>query len=96
MDNKIRSLLEHKVNPRLGSHGGSADFRSYADGVLSVQMLGQCANCPAAIPENEDLIFQELKDEIPGLRQVMVITGVSDELLAFARKQLAARRDGQD
>jgi len=92
LENKIRDLLEDKVNPRLRSHGGSASFRMYEDGVLHVRMLGQCANCPAAVPENETLIFDELKNEIPDLQKVQVITGVSDELLGWARKRVEDRR----
>jgi len=88
LENKIRNLLEDKVNPRLHSHGGCASFRVYEDGVLHVRMLGQCANCPAAVPENETLIFDELKSEIPGLQRVQIITGVSDELLDMARNLL--------
>ena len=92
LENKIRDLLEDKVNPRLGSHGGSASFRVYEDGVLHVRLMGQCANCPAAIPENETLIFEELKEYLPELREVRIITGVSDELIGWARKRVEDRR----
>jgi|GEM_PF-300356 Thioredoxin-like proteins and domains len=92
LENKICDLLEDKVNPRLRSHGGCASFCVYEEGVLHVHMLGQCANCPAAVPENETLIFDELKNEIPGLQRVQIITGVSEELLGWARKRVEDRR----
>lgn len=91
MISKLERLLEERIRPFLHSHGGDAEIICYEDGVLKLRMLGHCAGCPAAMLTNETLIEAELKQEIPELRQVVIIQETSDSLLAEARRLMTKR-----
>lgn len=82
----LEQLLDTRVRPFLREHGGDAEIISYEDGILRLRMLGQCAGCPAATLTNESLIEEELKKEVPKLRQVLLVHEVSDSLLLEAKR----------
>lgn len=84
----IQAVLNKKVRPYLQNHGGDLIIDSFRGGVLRVKMLGKCQNCPSAVLENEEFIFSQLCDDIPALKSVVVLTGVSSELYNEARRLL--------
>ena len=88
----IENVLQTKVRPDLSQHGGDIQVTDFQDGVLRVRMLGQCSNCPSAKFTMENLVEEELKTAFPSLRQIELITGVSDDLIAEARKMLRQRK----
>ena len=45
---RIEAVLDEKVRPLLGAHGGNVAIDHLEGGVLYVKMLGQCAGCPSA------------------------------------------------
>lgn len=86
---QIEQVLEEKVRPQLRAHGGNVRVNRLEDGVLYVEMLGQCAGCPSADLTSETIIQGELQEALPELvRQVVVTHEVSDELWAQAKKLL--------
>ena len=54
-------------------------------------MLGPCANCPSAVYEKEQIFEGELKRHIPEIKQVLIVTGVSDDLISAAKALLRKR-----
>jgi Fe/S biogenesis protein NfuA len=86
MINELERLLETRVRPFLREHGGDAEILGYADGILKLRMLGQCAGCPAAMLTNETLIEAELKQACSELRQVVLVQETSDFLLSEAKR----------
>jgi len=90
---KIEALLDERVRPLLWHHGGNVVVQSFQDGVLAVRMTGACAGCPSAVSEIEEIAGAAVKEKIPGVRDVFVATGVSDELLDAARKILGKKRE---
>lgn len=90
--NAIEKVLDEKVRPDLALHGGDISVTQLKDGVLSVRLLGQCSNCPSAMYTMESMVKEELMEAFPGLSSVELVTGVSDDLIAQARKILRERQ----
>lgn len=88
---EIEKVLDEKVRPDLSLHGGDIRIETFEDGVLHVRMLGHCSGCPSAELTMENLVNTELKEAFPELGQVVLVTGVSDDLIAEARKMLNRR-----
>ena len=42
MKEKVEAILDEQVRPYLRSHGGDVRIRELRDGVLYVELLGQC------------------------------------------------------
>lgn len=82
---KIEQLLNNLVRPALQAHGGDVELVGFQDGILRLNMLGQCAGCPAATMTQETVIEDQLRPLIPELREVILVHTVNDSLLAQAR-----------
>ena len=86
---KIEAVLNEQVRPALRAHGGELEVDHLEGGVLYVNLLGQCAGCPAADLTNETLVEAELVKALPELvRKVVVVQTVSDELWEQAKRLL--------
>lgn len=86
---RIEQVLDEKVRPLLGAHGGNVQVDRLENKVLYVKMLGQCAGCPSADLTNETIVEAELVKALPELvEKVAVIQTVSDELWEQAKRLL--------
>ena len=65
------------------------------DSVLHVRMHGQCSGCPSAELTLENLVNTELKEAFPELKDVVLVTGVSDDLIAQARQIMRQRKEAK-
>jgi Fe-S cluster biogenesis protein NfuA len=88
---KIEEVLDKKVRPKLAEHEGNITVVSFEDGILKFKLTGRCSGCPSADITTEMLIKEDLMAEFPEIRDVVLITGVSDDLLDEARKILAKK-----
>lgn len=88
MIKKIEHVLNEYVRPKLAEHYGDVKIIDFEDGVLSIEMQGQCSNCPSAKYTVEGIIEKEIKEHVPEVERLELIEGVSDELLDFAKKIL--------
>lgn len=70
-DGKIKQLLEEYIRPAVESDGGAIDFRSYKDGVVTVQLRGSCSGCPSAQVTVKNGIEQLLKSKMAGIKEVI-------------------------
>lgn len=86
MINKIEHVLDNYVRPKLSEHYGNVKILNFKDGVLDIKLEGQCSNCPSAKFTVEDVIVKEIKKHVPEVEDIVLIEGVSDDLLAFASK----------
>lgn len=87
----IEKVLDEKVRPGLALHGGNIAIEKLEAGVLYVRLLGNCVGCLSADTTMTELVETELKTAFPDLKEVSLITGVSDELIAQAREILKKR-----
>lgn len=71
MKELILNSLE-RVRPILQRDGGDVEFVNVSeDGVVSVRLQGACGNCPGAMMTIKMLIEQTLKQEVPGVTEVI-------------------------
>lgn len=87
----VEKLLEEQVRPSLALHSGDIQVVELTDGILKVRLLGQCSGCPSATLTMEELVNAQLKEAFPQLKQAVLVTGVSDELIAQARELMKHR-----
>lgn len=93
---KATLVINEKVRPALQEHGGDLTIISLEDGILKVKFLGQCAGCPSASLTRENLVEEIVRAEIPEIEEVVLVSGVSDELLATAREIMQSRKRNED
>jgi Fe-S cluster biogenesis protein NfuA len=89
---RIERALDEKVRPLLRADGGNAEVVSFEGGALKVRSVGKCAGCPSAAFEIEELVAAGLRDDVPEVRSVVVVTGVSGDLLDAARSLMGRNR----
>jgi len=61
-----------RIKPILQRDGGDVEFVDINEnGVVSVRLQGACGNCPGATMTLKMLIEQTLKQEVPGVKEVI-------------------------
>ena len=86
---KIEAVLDEKVRPLLGAHGGNLEIDRLEGKILYVKLLGQCAGCPSADLTNESIVEAELVAALPELvEKAVIVHEVSDELWEQAKRLL--------
>lgn len=88
MEEKIKKVLAEKVDPVLASHFGGVILTAYEDGVAYVKLTGSCSTCPSAQYTIEDVVKEIVLGELPEVKDVILDTSVSEDLLDMARKLL--------
>lgn len=88
---RIRGVLDQKVRPQLALHNGDMAVLGFTDGVLRIRLTGQCSGCPSAALTTETLIAAEVRADVPEVRDVVLVNGVSESLIEEARTLLANR-----
>ena len=78
---EIESVLDEHVRPLLTAHGGDLKVERVEGGIVYFQLLGRCAGCAAADQTNRELIRKELVERVPGVRGVVMVNGISEEVL---------------
>ena len=63
-------------------HGGDIRLLDFEDGVVRFELLGQCAGCPAASLTTEQLIRTALTEELPEVRDAVLVEHVDEDLIA--------------
>ena len=46
---KINEVLDSKIRPAVARDGGDITFKSFTDGVVTVELKGSCSGCPSSI-----------------------------------------------
>ena len=94
MDRKeVEAVLEREVRPQLRTHGGDIELIEVTEnGVVRFRLTGACAGCPAANITNEELVKAALNEQLPWVRDAVLVQSVSEYLLAQARTLLAASK----
>jgi Fe-S cluster biogenesis protein NfuA len=77
ISHKVIDLLENYVRPAVEQDGGNITFKSYKDGVVTVNLQGSCSGCPSATITLKSGIENLLKRMVPEVTEV-VAEGVTD------------------
>lgn len=68
---KIVEVLEQYIRPAVESDGGSITFKSFRDGIVTVQLRGACSGCPSSTITLKAGIEALLKRMVPGVNEVV-------------------------
>ncbi len=72
MEEKIEQALE-EIRPLIATHLGGIEFAGFADGVVSVRLLGTCTHCPLSQMTLKAGVEELLKDRVPGVERVEAV-----------------------
>lgn len=70
-EQKIIDLLEEYVRPAVEGDGGAINFKSFADGIVTVVLRGACSGCPSSSATLKGGIEALLKQYIPTVKAVV-------------------------
>lgn len=65
IERKIKQLLEDHVKPAVEMDGGAIDFKSFKEGIVTVQLKGSCSGCPSSTMTLKSGIENLLKRMVP-------------------------------
>ncbi|WP_026461625.1 NifU family protein [Adhaeribacter aquaticus] len=68
---KVIDLLENYVRPAVEQDGGNITFKSYNQGVVTVNLQGSCSGCPSATVTLKSGIENLLKRMVPEVTEVV-------------------------
>ena len=68
--NKINEVLDSKVRPAVARDGGDIKFKSFKDGVVTVELQGSCSGCPSSIMTLKQGVQNLLCHYIPEVKSV--------------------------
>lgn len=68
---KIVETLEQYIRPAVEGDGGSITFKSFIDGIVTVQLRGACSGCPSSTITLKAGIEGLLKRMIPEVKEVV-------------------------
>ena len=69
-ENKIIEALEEYVKPAVENDGGVILFRSFKDGVVTLQLSGSCSGCPSSSQTLKSAVEQLLTRMVPEVKEV--------------------------
>lgn len=70
-EHKIVEVLEQFIRPAVEQDGGLITFKSFNEGVVTVQLRGSCHGCPSSTITLKSGIEALLKRMIPGVTEVV-------------------------
>ncbi len=68
-EEQVIDVLE-KIRPYIQRDGGDVEFESLQDGIVTVRMLGACADCLSINDTLKDGIEALILDEVEGITEV--------------------------
>lgn len=82
---KVTVLLEHRINPALGAHGGFASLVGVEDSTVYVSMGGGCQGCAMSQATLTEGIKAAILDAIPEVTEVIDATNHAEGENPFYR-----------
>ena len=67
---KINEVLDSKVRPAVARDGGDIVFKSFKDGVVSVELKGSCSGCPSSVMTLKQGVQNLLCHYVPEVKSV--------------------------
>ena len=71
--NKINEVLDSKIRPAVARDGGDITFKSFKNGVVTVELKGSCSGCPSSIMTLKQGVQNLLCHYIPEIKSVEAI-----------------------
>ena len=67
---QIQGLLNARIRPAIQRDGGDILFKSFENGIVYVEMKGNCVGCPYALVTLKEGVEKILKDYSPQVKEV--------------------------
>lgn len=71
---RVRQLLEERINPAIASHGGRADLVAVEDDAAFLRLSGGCAGCAMSAVTLKQGIEVAIKEAVPEIQRVIDVT----------------------
>lgn len=71
---RVRAVIEERINPGVASHGGRIDLAAVEDGVVYITMSGGCQGCAMSKLTLRQGVERMLKESIPEIESVQDVT----------------------
>ena len=70
---KIISILDEKIRPAVARDGGDIKFKSFENGLVTVELQGSCSGCPSSIMTLKQGVQNLLCHYVPEVKQVEAV-----------------------
>ena len=70
---KIKEVLDSKVRPAVARDGGDITFKSFKDGIVTVELKGSCSGCPSSVMTLKQGVRNLMCHYIPEVKSVEAI-----------------------
>jgi len=67
---KINEVLDSKIRPAVARDGGDIKFKSFKDGIVTVELKGSCSGCPSSVLTLKQGVQNLLCHYIPEVKKV--------------------------
>ena len=67
---KINEILDSKIRPAVAKDGGDIKFKSFENGIVTVELKGSCSGCPSSIMTLKQGVQNLLCHYIPEVKSV--------------------------
>jgi NFU1 iron-sulfur cluster scaffold homolog, mitochondrial len=71
--NKINEILDSKIRPAVARDGGDIAFKSFVDGIVTVELKGSCSGCPSSVMTLKNGVQNLLCHYIPEVKSVEAV-----------------------
>ena len=71
--NKINEVLDSKIRPAVARDGGDITFKSFTNGIVTVELKGSCSGCPSSIITLKQGVQNLLCHYIPEVKSVEAV-----------------------
>lgn len=68
--NEIKGLINARIRPAVKQDGGDIAFKSFINGIVYVELQGNCKGCPYALVTLKEGVEKVLKAYIPEVKSV--------------------------
>ena len=68
---KIKAVIDSEIRPAVAMDGGDIIFKSFNEGIVTLQLQGACSNCPSSTMTLKMGIEGRLKEEFPEVEEVV-------------------------
>ena len=71
--NRINEILDTKIRPAVAKDGGDIIFKSFNDGIVTVELKGSCSGCPSSIMTLKQGVQNLMCHYIPEVKKVEAV-----------------------
>jgi Fe/S biogenesis protein NfuA len=71
---RIQTILDQEINPRIAAHGGAVEMVDVDDTTLYLRMTGGCQGCAASAATLRMGVERMVRDAVPEIQEIVDVT----------------------